>query len=69
MARNLTEPVTPLPVLEMITKVPTIEAHNISLTSGVETQRKAAIEFVVKGLETAALKPVITVPLHSTRRM
>jgi hypothetical protein len=31
MARDVTEPVTPLPVLEMITKVPTIKAHNISL--------------------------------------
>jgi NADPH:quinone reductase-like Zn-dependent oxidoreductase len=51
--------VTPLPVLEMIAKVPTIKAHNISLTSGNETRRKAAIEFVTKGLQTGALKPVI----------
>jgi len=29
------------------------------LTSGNETRRKAAIEFVTKGLETGALKPVI----------
>ncbi len=34
--------VTPLPVLEMIAKVPTIKAHNIWLTSGDETRRKAA---------------------------
>jgi NADPH:quinone reductase-like Zn-dependent oxidoreductase len=51
--------VTPLPVLEMIAKVPTIRAHNIWLTTGDETRRKAAVEFVVKGLETGALKPVI----------
>ena len=51
--------VTPLPVLEMIAKVPTIKAHNIWLTTGDETRRKAAVEFVVKGLETGALKPVI----------
>lgn len=51
--------VTPLPVLEMIAKVPTIKAHNIGLTSGNETRRKAAIEFVTKGLQTGALKPVI----------
>jgi NADPH:quinone reductase-like Zn-dependent oxidoreductase len=51
--------VTPLPVLEMIAKMPTIKAHNIWLTSGDETRRKAAIEFVAKGLETGALKPVI----------
>ena len=50
---------SPLPVLEMIAKVTTVKAHNIWLTSGDETRRKAAIEFVVKGLETGALKPVI----------
>jgi NADPH:quinone reductase-like Zn-dependent oxidoreductase len=46
-------------VLEMIAKVPTTKAHNIWLTSGNETRRKAAIEFVTKGLQTGALKPVI----------
>jgi Zinc-binding dehydrogenase len=51
--------VTPLPVLEMIAKVATIKAHNMSLTSVDETRRKAAIEFVVKGLQAGALKPVI----------
>jgi NADPH:quinone reductase-like Zn-dependent oxidoreductase len=51
--------VTPLPVLEMIAKVPTIKAHNIWLTTGDETRRKAAVEFVLKGLETGALKPII----------
>jgi NADPH:quinone reductase-like Zn-dependent oxidoreductase len=51
--------VTPLPVLEMIAKVPTIKAHNIWLTSGNETRRKAAIEFITEGLRTGALKPVI----------
>jgi NADPH:quinone reductase-like Zn-dependent oxidoreductase len=51
--------VTPLPVLEMIAKVATIKAHNISLTSGDETRRKAAVEFIIKGLQAGALKPVI----------
>jgi NADPH:quinone reductase-like Zn-dependent oxidoreductase len=51
--------VTPLPVLEMIAKVSTVKAHNIWLTSGDETRRKAAIEFVTNGLKTGALKPVI----------
>src|SRR3984893_16544617 len=51
--------VTSLPVLEMIAKVTTIKAHNIWLTSGNESRRKAAVEFVVKGRETGALKPVI----------
>ena len=43
----------------MIAKMPTIKAHNIWLTSGDETRRKAAVEFVLKGLESGALKPVI----------
>ncbi len=51
--------VTPLPVLEMIAKTPTIKAHNIWLTSGNETRRKAAVEFVTNGLQIGALKPVI----------
>jgi len=51
--------VTPLPVLEMIAKVQTIKAPNSWLTRGNEPRRKAAIEFVTKGLETGALKPVI----------
>jgi NADPH:quinone reductase-like Zn-dependent oxidoreductase len=55
----LSEGATPLPVLEMIAKMPTIKAHNIWLTSGDETRRKAAVEFVLKGLEIGALKPVI----------
>jgi NADPH:quinone reductase-like Zn-dependent oxidoreductase len=50
---------TTLPLLEMIAKMPTIKAHNIWLTSGDETRRKAAVEYVLKGLEVGALKPVI----------
>jgi NADPH:quinone reductase-like Zn-dependent oxidoreductase len=52
------EPTT-LPVLEMIAKMPTLKAHNIWLTSGDETRRKAAVEYVLKGLEAGALKPII----------
>jgi NADPH:quinone reductase-like Zn-dependent oxidoreductase len=55
----LGEGVTPLPVLEMIAKVPTVKAHSIWLTSGDETRRKAAVEYVLKGIEAGALKPVI----------
>jgi NADPH:quinone reductase-like Zn-dependent oxidoreductase len=50
---------TTLPVLEMIAKMVTVKAHNIWLTSGDETRRKAAIEYVRSGLESGALKPVI----------
>jgi len=55
----LAEGATPIPVLEMIAKMPSIKAHNIWLTSGDETRRKAAVDFVLKGLESGALKPVI----------
>jgi NADPH:quinone reductase-like Zn-dependent oxidoreductase len=50
---------TTLPVLNMIAKVPTIKAHNIWLTSGDEARRKAAVIYILKGLEAGALKPVI----------
>jgi NADPH:quinone reductase-like Zn-dependent oxidoreductase len=46
-------------VLEMIAKVSTVKAHNIWLTSGDETRRKAALEFVLKGLKSGALRPII----------
>ncbi len=55
----LDERETTLPALEMIAKVITVKAHNIWLTSGDETRRKAAVEFVLGGLESGALKPVI----------
>ncbi len=50
---------TVLPVLAMIAKMPVIKGHNIWLTSGDETRRKAAIAYITKGLEAGALKPVI----------
>jgi NADPH:quinone reductase-like Zn-dependent oxidoreductase len=56
---GLSEDVTPLPVLDMIAKVITVKAHNIWLTSGDETRRKAAVAYVLKGFESGALKPVI----------
>lgn len=50
---------TTIPVLEMIAKVITVKAHNIWLTSGDENRRKAAINFIGRGLASGALKPVI----------
>src|SRR5471030_13596 len=55
----LAEGDTPIPVLAMIAKMFTVKAHNIWLTSGDETRRTAAVEFIVKGLESGALKPII----------
>jgi NADPH:quinone reductase-like Zn-dependent oxidoreductase len=50
---------TQIPVLEMIAKMPTIKGHNIWLTSGDPVRQKAAVEFILKGIEAGALKPVI----------
>ena len=55
----LDERETTLPVLEMIAKMISVKAHNIWLTSGDPARRKAAVEFVQKGLESGALKPII----------
>jgi NADPH:quinone reductase-like Zn-dependent oxidoreductase len=55
----LDERETTLPVLEMIAKMVSVKAHNIWLTSGDPARRNAAVEFVRKGLESGALKPVI----------
>jgi NADPH:quinone reductase-like Zn-dependent oxidoreductase len=55
----LAEGDTPLPMLAMIAKMPVIKGHNIWLTTGDETRRKGAVEYVLKGLESGALKPII----------
>ncbi|MEA3085809.1 MAG: hypothetical protein QOC89_3506 [Paraburkholderia sp.] len=43
----------------MIAKMLTVKAHNIWLTSGDPKRRKAAVEYVLKGFENGAFKPVI----------
>ena len=50
---------TTLPVLEMIAKMPTIKGHNIWVTSGDESRRKAAVDYVRRGLKSGVLKPVV----------
>ncbi len=55
----LSDKPTSLPVLDMIAKTTTIKAHNIWLTSGDEKRRKAAVEYVLKGIESGSLKPII----------
>ena len=55
----LAEGDTPMPVLAMIAKMSAIKGHNIWLTTDDEARREAAAEFVVKGLASGALKPVI----------
>jgi NADPH:quinone reductase-like Zn-dependent oxidoreductase len=55
----LSEGDTPIPVLEMIPKMPTVKGYSIGLVTGNEARRKVAVEYVVSGLTSGALKPVI----------
>ena len=55
----LSEGDTPIPVLEMIPKMPVVKGYNIGLVVGDETRRKVAVEYVVKGLASGALRPII----------
>lgn len=48
-----------MPVLEMIAKMPVVKGYSVWLTTGDETSRKAAVEYILRGLESGALKPVI----------
>jgi NADPH:quinone reductase-like Zn-dependent oxidoreductase len=50
---------TPIPVLEMIGKMPTVKGYSIRLVAGDAERRKAAVEYVTKGLASGALKPII----------
>jgi NADPH:quinone reductase-like Zn-dependent oxidoreductase len=55
----LSEDSTLIPVLEMIRKMPTVKGYSIRLVTGDVDRRKAAVEYVTKGLASGALKPVI----------
>ena len=55
----LSESATTLPVLEMILRMPIVKGYNIWAVSGDEARRKVAVEYIIKGLESGALKPVI----------
>jgi NADPH:quinone reductase-like Zn-dependent oxidoreductase len=55
----LADTVTPLPVLDMIAKMPTIKGHNIWLTSGDPEKLKAAVAYIRKGFDEGKLTPII----------
>jgi NADPH:quinone reductase-like Zn-dependent oxidoreductase len=55
----LSEGDTPIPVLEMIRTMPAVKGYSIRLVLGDMARRKAAVEYVVKGLASGALKPMI----------
>src|ERR1700726_4966870 len=50
---------TPIPVLGMIGKMPTVKGYSIRLVAGDAERREVAVEYVVKGLASGALRPVI----------
>ncbi len=55
----LSDDVTPIPVLDFLAKRQTIKAHNIWLTSGDPVRQKAAVDYILQGLASGRLKPVI----------
>jgi NADPH:quinone reductase-like Zn-dependent oxidoreductase len=55
----LADTVTPLPVLDMIAKMPTIKGHNIWLTSGDPEKLRVAVAYIRKGFDEGKLKPII----------
>ncbi|HEY2484391.1 MAG TPA: zinc-dependent alcohol dehydrogenase family protein [Candidatus Binataceae bacterium] len=55
----LSDQVTTVPPLDLIAKILTIKGYNIWTTSGDAQRQKAAVDFVLAGLEKGTLKPVI----------
>jgi NADPH:quinone reductase-like Zn-dependent oxidoreductase len=55
----LSEDDTAIPVLEMIRKMPAVKGYSIRLVTSDSERRKAAVEYVTKGLAIGALKPII----------
>jgi NADPH:quinone reductase-like Zn-dependent oxidoreductase len=55
----LSDQVTTVSPLELIAKILTIKGYNIWTTSGDAQRQKAAVDFVLAGLEKGTLRPVI----------
>jgi NADPH:quinone reductase-like Zn-dependent oxidoreductase len=55
----LSEDDTPIPVLEMIRKMTVVKGYSIRLVTGDADRRKVAVEYVMKGFASGALKPAI----------
>jgi NADPH:quinone reductase-like Zn-dependent oxidoreductase len=55
----LSEGDAPIPVLEMIRKMPAVKGYSIRLVTGDAERRKVAVEYVTNGLASGALKPII----------
>jgi NADPH:quinone reductase-like Zn-dependent oxidoreductase len=55
----LAEGITPLPVLDMIAKMPVIKGHNIWITSGDPDRLATAVVYIRQGFAEGKLKAVI----------
>ena len=55
----LSENDTMIPVLEMIRKMPAVKGYSVRLVTGDAERRKVAVEYIIRGLASGALKPVI----------
>ena len=55
----LAEGITPLPVLDMIAKMPVIKGHNIWITSGDPDRLATAVAYIRQGFAEGKLKAVI----------
>jgi NADPH:quinone reductase-like Zn-dependent oxidoreductase len=55
----LDEGQTPIPILQLLRRLPTIKVYSLSYVVADEARRKAAVNYILKGLDSGALKPVI----------
>ncbi len=55
----LSEGETPIRILQLLRKLPTIKVYSLSYVVADEARRKAAVDYILKGLDSGALKPVI----------
>jgi NADPH:quinone reductase-like Zn-dependent oxidoreductase len=55
----LDEGETPIPILQLLRKLPTIKVYSLSYVVADEARRKAAVDYILTGLDSGALNPVI----------
>jgi NADPH:quinone reductase-like Zn-dependent oxidoreductase len=55
----LDEGETPIPILKLLRKLPTIKVYSLSYFVADEARRKVGVDYILKGLDSGALKPVI----------
>lgn len=55
----LDEGETPIPILQLLRRLPTIKVYSLSYVVADEARRKAAVDYILKGLDSGVLKPAI----------